>query len=208
MLIRKATIEEIDDIMRVYEQARAFMAESGNATQWADGYPQKEMLLDDIAQGNLYICEEGPMVFWGSYLTEPVNGGEGGSLEESEAMIDALAELEQRSNDVSGLQAVFYFAIEDDPTYHEIDGAWAAEGEYGVVHRIGVAKRGKGVGTYCLEWAQSKAKSAGAAGGIRIDTHECNTPMRKMLAKLGYEECGTIVCCDGTPRIAYQRPTK
>lgn len=208
MLIRKANIDEIRDIMGVYENARAFMVETGNKNQWGNGYPKEEMLRDDIAKGNLYVCEEGPMLFSMSFLTEPVEGNDGGSLDETNMMLEALADLERQANDASGLQAVFYFAIEDDPTYHEIDGAWKSDEAYGVVHRIGVAKRGSGVGSFCMEWAQSKAKAAGAKGGVRIDTHECNAPMRSMLEKLGYEECGTIICCDGTPRIAYQRVGK
>lgn len=205
MLIRKANIEEIDDILRVYEDARAFMAKTGNTTQWANGYPKEDMLRDDIAKGKLFVCEEGPMLFSMSYLTEPVEGDDGGSLDESYMMLDALADLERNAEEAAGLKAVFYFALEDDPTYQEIDGAWKSDEPYGVVHRIGVAKRDCGVGSFCMEWAQSKAKSAEAKGGIRIDTHKDNAPMRAMLEKLGYEECGTIICEDGTPRIAYQR---
>ena len=205
MLIRKANIEEIDDILGVYERARRFMAETGNATQWADGYPREELLREDIAQGKLYVCEEGPSLFVWSDLFEPVEDDLGGSKDDAEAMEGALAELEETALANAGIYGVFYFAIEDEPTYAEIDGAWKADGAYGVVHRIAVARRGKGVGSYCLEWAEGKAKAENAAGGIRIDTHADNVPMRSMLGKRGYEECGTIICDDGTPRIAYQR---
>ena len=58
MQIRRGKAEEIDKIMRIYEQARAFMRKNGNATQWDKGYPSRELILKEIEQGCQYVCEE------------------------------------------------------------------------------------------------------------------------------------------------------
>ena len=46
--IRHARPEELAQIMEIYASARSFMAANGNAEQWSDGYPQKELIQKDI----------------------------------------------------------------------------------------------------------------------------------------------------------------
>ena len=81
---------------------------------------------------------------------------------------------------------------------------------YGVVHRVAVASDGKnrGAATFLLARAEELARANGSAS-VRIDTHPGNAPMRKLLAKAGYEQCGIIYIAHaegGTPeRIAYER---
>ena len=81
---------------------------------------------------------------------------------------------------------------------------------YGVVHRGAVASDGKnrGAATFLLARAEELARANGSAS-VRIDTHPGNAPMRKLLAKAGYEQCGIIYIAHaegGTPeRIAYER---
>lgn len=57
-MIRKAEKADLEAILKVYHAAKAYMAASGNPTQWEEGYP--DCRLDrDIAQGNLYVlCSE------------------------------------------------------------------------------------------------------------------------------------------------------
>lgn len=57
MQIRKAVKKDIDSIMSVYANARKFMSESGNSAQWGNGYPTRELIEQDISQGDFYICE-------------------------------------------------------------------------------------------------------------------------------------------------------
>ena len=40
---------------------------------------------------------------------------------------------------------------------------------------------------------------------VRVDTHQGNLPMRRMLEKNGFEYCGTIHLLDGQSRVAYER---
>ena len=57
-MIRNATLEDLPGIQSLYAQARRFMADNGNPTQWAGGYPWEDMLLEDIARGELFVLEE------------------------------------------------------------------------------------------------------------------------------------------------------
>ena len=95
--------------------------------------------------------------------------------------------------------AVFYFAVEADPTSGYIEGAWCNDEPYGVIHRIAVDGSGKGVAAECFAFAAQHCDN------IRIDTHEKNIPMQRCLAKNGFARCGIIYLEDGDPRIAYQK---
>lgn len=93
---------------------------------------------------------------------------------------------------------VFMFSTRDDETYHHIDGAWLNDEPYGVIHRIASDGTVPGVMAQAIEFAR------GECPNTRIDTHEDNSIMRHLLEREGFEECGTIICQDGTSRIAYQ----
>lgn len=58
MIIRKATIADIDDMMACYETARQLMRASGNHSQWTNGYPSREQIAEDIARGVSYVGED------------------------------------------------------------------------------------------------------------------------------------------------------
>ena len=159
MYIRLATIDDIDEIMRIYDTARETMRASGNRSQWVNGYPKREMIEDDIARRVSYVIE-----------------GDDGTP-----------------------HAVFMFSVGQDPTYTLIeDGNWLDDEPYGVVHRIG----SDGVIPRVL--AKTVDYCLGIVDNIRIDTHADNVIMHHVLAKNGFERCGTIFCHDGSPRVAYQ----
>ncbi len=164
MLIRHSRPEDRECILQIYDRARAFMAEAGNATQWGDDYPPEAAILGDIdgeTAENGYVCEHDGRVV-----------------------------------------GVFFFAVGDDPTYATIDGAWLDDSPYGVVHRIAADGTVKGTGAFCLQWALDQHPH------IRIDTHADNAPMRHLLDKLGFVECGTIYVDaheKHSPRVAYEK---
>ncbi len=56
MEIVHAHCGDLDEIMAVYDRARAFMRAGGNFSQWINGYPQRELIAGDIERGNLYVC--------------------------------------------------------------------------------------------------------------------------------------------------------
>ncbi len=58
MEIRRARLEELDEIMSLYSAARSYMRENGNPEQWAGGYPSEELIRADIDAGQSYLCVE------------------------------------------------------------------------------------------------------------------------------------------------------
>ena len=64
---------------------------------------------------------------------------------------------------------------------------------YAVLRWVHVTPRVRrcGIGSYILERAEVLARADGKAG-IRCDVFALNTPMRQLLTKHGYVECGRI----------------
>ncbi|MGI6028221.1 MAG: tRNA (guanosine(37)-N1)-methyltransferase TrmD [Candidatus Heteroscillospira sp.] len=99
---------------------------------------------------------------------------------------------------------------EPDPGYEHIDGAWKTAGDYVAVHRVAVSAdcRGSGVASQMFELAGDLCLGWGR-GSLRIDTHPGNRPMRKLLGKCGFEECGAIRLVggveDGQLRLAFEK---
>ena len=58
MFIKKATIGDLEAILRIYEEARSFMRRTGNGSQWGESHPKRSILESDIENGNLYVCAE------------------------------------------------------------------------------------------------------------------------------------------------------
>ena len=56
MRIRSSQPADLPQLMQIYETARRFMQETGNAGQWVDGYPKKELLVEDIGREHSYVC--------------------------------------------------------------------------------------------------------------------------------------------------------
>lgn len=95
------------------------------------------------------------------------------------------------------VRGVFYFCVEEDPTYAVIfDGAWHSDRPYGVIHRIASDGSG-GVLRAAVEFGKKKADY------LRIDTHGDNQVMQRAVQKQGFRYCGIIYIGDGTPRLAY-----
>ena len=58
MNIRKTELTDIEELQKLYEHARTFMADHGNPTQWGNTYPPKSLIEQDIRDGVSYVCEE------------------------------------------------------------------------------------------------------------------------------------------------------
>ncbi len=61
--IRPAVQADLNQIEKIYAQARRFMAENGNPTQWGNDYPRRELLEADIKAGNLYVAEDHDQIY-------------------------------------------------------------------------------------------------------------------------------------------------
>ena len=100
-----------------------------------------------------------------------------------------------------------YFAIEDEPTYHIIDGAWkTANQPYAVIHRIVVdeAYKGQNIAHQLLEYAIHECQH-NHIHSIRIDTHKDNLSMQRFLTKHSFEVCGEITLLSGARRIGFEK---
>ena len=136
-----------------------------------------------------------------AFMAESGNPDQWGTAYPPEEMIrqdiqDGKSYVNLEGDEIRG---VFYFAVEADPTYGYIDGAWLNDAPYGVIHRIAVDGSGRGVAAECFAFAAQHCEN------IRIDTHEKNIPMQRCLTKNGFTRCGIIYLEDGDPRIAYQK---
>lgn len=56
MNFRKTEIQDLQSLMQIFERARRFMRSTGNPNQWAETYPSREQLLEDISAGVSYVC--------------------------------------------------------------------------------------------------------------------------------------------------------
>lgn len=160
MHIQKAEAADINIIMTVFDAAKQFMRKTGNDKQWIDGYPSKDIILENIRNESFYVC----------------------------------------LSDERQIVGVFYFKVEEDPTYAKIyDGEWLNDQPYGVVHRIASNGMQKGVADFCLQWCFRQCNN------IRVDTHRDNMVMQHILKRNGYKQCGIIYIANGTERIAFQK---
>lgn len=56
MKIRSTELNDLPSVMEIYDYARAFMRETGNETQWVDGYPSEELIRQEIEAGHSFVC--------------------------------------------------------------------------------------------------------------------------------------------------------
>ena len=100
------------------------------------------------------------------------------------------------------IQGVCAALPEEDPYYKVIDGKWLNEDPYCAVHRVASRMEVPGVAGEMLDWALERW------GNLRIDTHDDNLPMQRLLAKKGFTLCGRFIFEDGMSRLAYQKVLK
>ena len=97
------------------------------------------------------------------------------------------------------VHAVFVLCFGEEPTYRVIEnGAWPNDAPYVTIHRIASDGQIRNVFKAAVDYCAS------LSGHIRVDTHENNLVMRKLIERNGFIKCGIIRVANGTPRIAYQ----
>lgn len=96
-----------------------------------------------------------------------------------------------------------------DPTYDSVEGGdWGAScGEYATIHRVAVspAFRGNHIAQRFYRRLIEEARARGFAE-VRVDTHEENLRMRRVIENSGFDYVGTVFI-DGDraqPRRAYR----
>ena len=165
MIIRKSTIEDLDRLMPIFDEARKTIAMLG-IDQWQNGYPSPHVIREDIALNRSYLVELGDEVC-----------------------------------------ATFVLVDDGEPTYDKVyEGEWLKNEEYVAIHRVAISvkNRGTGISTAIMEYARNYARSLDRRS-LRIDTHQGNKVMRRMLEKHGFTHQGTIYLESGDKRVAYEK---
>ena len=71
MEIRLAFPNEVDAIMQVIEDAKRCLADAGS-TQWQNGYPNTDTIIEDIISGQAYVAlEEGELLAYAAVTKSP-----------------------------------------------------------------------------------------------------------------------------------------
>ncbi len=55
MNVERAKTGDIDELMSLFDAARAIMRSTGNSRQWPEGYPVREKVLRSIEEGKCYV---------------------------------------------------------------------------------------------------------------------------------------------------------
>lgn len=137
-----------------------------------------------------------------AYMKENGNPEQWGDSYPEDELIRGDIEAENLYLCVEGTEilGVFFYAEGADPTYQRIyNGRWLNEESYGVIHRIAVVARQRGVASFCFDYALTRCKN------LKIDTHRDNLPMQRSLEKNGFVYCGIIHLENGDRRVAYQK---
>lgn len=98
-----------------------------------------------------------------------------------------------------------------DYNYEDCDTVkWLNGDKYICIHRIAVSKDflKMGVGSKLIEYAVNYSRNC-KVNNIKVDTHEKNYDMKKLIGKFGFVYCGVILLHEKNElRDAYQREEK
>jgi len=98
-------------------------------------------------------------------------------------------------------------SFDKESTYDIIyDGNWISNDKYAVIHRIAIDNEHKGLGlaSIILKNVEDMCINKNIKS-IKIDTHEQNLSMQKLLKKSGFKYCGVIYLEDRSKRLAFEQ---
>ena len=107
----------------------------------------------------------------------------------------------------NNIVATLAISFDGEKTYNVIyDGNWLSHGKYAVIHRIAIDNeyKGTGIASYILQKVCDICLDNNIHS-IKIDTHEENIPMQKLLNKNDFKYCGVIYLEDNSKRIAFEK---
>ena len=183
MNFRKSTFDDVDRILEIIEKAKIELKKLG-LDQWQNGYPNREVIENDIKSGVSYILEE---------ISEKNDKSEN-----------------QISKKIVG---TIVLSPKKEEPYSKIEGKWITNDDYIVIHRLAVDSeiKNKGIATKILEFSEKECIKNKMLS-IKADTHENNEPMKRFLEKNGFSYCGVIYLDRetdvGEKRIAYEKIIK
>ena len=77
MIIRKTLMSDLCEVCEIYSSARDYMISRGNASQWKNGHPERELIVRDVEAGKSYVCVRDCVVYAVFYFAvecEPAYG--------------------------------------------------------------------------------------------------------------------------------------
>ncbi|NMA67428.1 MAG: GNAT family N-acetyltransferase [Clostridiaceae bacterium] len=98
-------------------------------------------------------------------------------------------------------------SFDGEKTYEKIyNGKWITDDRYAVVHRLAVDNKykGQGLSSIILNNIEKLCLNNGVYS-IKVDTHEENLSMQRLLKKNNFIYCGTIYLENRSKRLAYEK---
>ena len=109
-----------------------------------------------------------------------------------------------KNDEIVGYTAVVF---NNETTYNKIEGGkWLSNEEFVVAHRLAIKEiyKKQGIATILLHEIANLALTQNIQS-FKIDTHEGNILMLKLLKKCGFQYCGIIYLENGDKRLAFER---
>ncbi|MBS6007607.1 MAG: GNAT family N-acetyltransferase [Clostridium baratii] len=109
-----------------------------------------------------------------------------------------------KNNEIVATSAV---SFDGEKTYDKIyDGNWISNDEFAVIHRIAISNKYKGTGiaSEIIKMIEAICLDKNVHS-IKVDTHEFNMPMQKLLKKNDFKYCGVIYLEDKSKRVAFEK---
>lgn len=105
------------------------------------------------------------------------------------------------------LVATVAVSFDGEKNYETIyNGTWLSNQPYAVIHRLAIDNdmKGKGLSSVMLAHIVEMCRQKGI-NSIKVDTHEENASMQKLLEKNQFHYCGIIHVSDGSERVAFEK---
>lgn len=101
----------------------------------------------------------------------------------------------------------FALSVRDNKNYTSIhEGQWLNHGRHSTIHRVAIDRRYKGNGLASeIVKIATQISLEKFVDSIRVDTHEDNISMQKILGKNNFQYCGITYLEDKSPRISFEK---
>ena len=103
--------------------------------------------------------------------------------------------------------ATTMISFNGESTYNSIQGNWISNNDkYATIHRLAVdnSYKGNGISSKIIKHIETYCLNKGIKS-IRVDTHEDNISMQRLLEKNNFKYCGVIYLEDNSKRIAFEK---
>lgn len=152
-------------------------------------------IMNVIKQAQAYFKEQGIDQWQNNYPNVEVI---------SEDIANEHSYVLVKDNNIISTVAV---SFDGEKTYEAIyDGEWLTNGEFAVIHRIAVDNnyKGMGVSSEIIKNIEKLCLNRGVHS-IKVDTHEENLSMQRLLKKNDFKYCGIIYLESGNERFAFEK---